>query len=78
MNCFYFETNKTNKTKKPMEEEYRAQLVSIALSDTIEPLIENKSASGMIWSFCKKPLRYIVKIIKRLSCCFTKQSNKQL
>ena len=78
MNCFYFDTNKTNKTNKTMEEEYREKLVSIALSDTIEPLIEDKSSSGMIWSFCKKPLRYIVKCIQRLVCCFTKKSKKQI
>jgi hypothetical protein len=61
-----------------MEEEYREKLVSIALSDTVEPLIEQKSASRMIWGFCKKPIRCIVKCIKRLVCCFTKQSKKQI
>ena len=78
MNCFYFLPIKPIKPIKPMEEEYREKLVSIALSDTIEPLIEDKSSSGMIWSFCKKPLRYIVKCIQRLVCCFTKKSKKQI
>lgn len=64
-----------------MEEEYREKLVSVSLSDTEEPLIEQNANYGISRYYtlcCKKPLRYIVKIIKRLSCCFTKQSNKQL
>ena len=64
-----------------MQEEYREKLVSIALSDTTEPLIEQKSTHCIACFYilcCKKPFRYIIKNIKRLVCCFTEQTNKQI
>ncbi len=63
-----------------MEEEYRERLVSVSLSDTNECLVEEASRSYLsrYYSYCKKPLKCIIKSIKKLVGCFSPRNKEKI